>query len=352
MNDAAVSTVVTDAHGASSNPYGRLLAQALTRSITGLAAAAYRPRLLFRKPAPLIWHMHWPESAVDQQRLSRALLNGTAFALAVRAARWRGIPIVWTVHNLEPHDAKRPRFTRAFMRWFAGHIDGWISLSNAGLDCAVARFPTLADLPHVVVPHGHYGRAYPEPPDRAAARKALGLPAHGRVLLAFGRIRRYKNIPELAAAFAETPGDDLRLIIAGEAPEPALAGVARQAAARDPRITLRLGAVAAADVSTLFAAADGFVLAADALFNSGSVVLALTFGVPVLVPDTGVMRELRAAAGECAVQIRNGPVAAPDLARFVAELDVDRPAIAAAFRTAHAWEPVGQATAAFYRSLA
>src|SRR5664280_2584517 len=93
-------------------------------------------------------------------------------------------------------------------------LDGYIALTEGGRTEAMERFPLLRTLPGFVVPHSHYRGAYPEDP-AVDARAALGLAKNAKVLVAFGNIRRYKNLPLLIDLFRQYHDPDAILYIAG-----------------------------------------------------------------------------------------------------------------------------------------
>lgn len=342
-------TVVTDAFRDSANPYGRLLADAVRTADPAFRFDEFRPRSVFARKRPRLWHMQWPASRAATVRASRALFDVGALVAAAQVCRLRGIPMVWTVHNLAPHEERQPWLSSAFLRWLIPQLSGWISLSKAGVGLANERYPALRGVPHIVVHHGHYRSAYPDPPPPAEARRSLGLAAD-RVLLALGTIRPYKRYSALARAFAEGDPEGWTLVIAGTPTD--LASLRELQAAAAPGIDLRVGQVPADQVPVYFAAATGFVLPADRILNSGSALLALSFGVPVLVPDTPVMTELRDEIGVEAVFLRNGELSAQGLTAFLdAAGTADREAIVRRVGAVHAWPSIGRAVAGLYRDV-
>lgn len=345
------ATVVTDLESSGDAFYVRMLARAVEKADPGIAVTRFRPAAMLTGDAPALWHVHWPESVATSRSPGRAAVDVLAFALSLRAARRTGTPIVWTAHNLEPHESHRGRAAERLMRSVVARLDGWISLSRAAVPLAIAKHPRLARLPQLVVPHGHFADVYPAAPDRAEARGVLGLPADPGVLLFFGNIRTYKNVPGLLRAFRSMPEERLLLVIAGAPYDRETRRAVEDAAAGDARIRLRLEHVPEADVPLLFGAADGVVLPADRILNSGSVLLALSFGLPVLAPDTPVLRELRDQVGHSAVRLFDAPIDGAALAGFLADLPRDRASIVRQVRLTHDWRRIGSATASFYRSL-
>ena len=84
------------------------------------------------------------------------------------------------------------------------------------MDCQSARekFTELRNLPGTVVPHGHYRGEYPDD-SREDCRQQLGIPSNAKVVLFFGWIRDYKNVPGLIAAFRGLSDSEARTVSPG-----------------------------------------------------------------------------------------------------------------------------------------
>ena len=245
-----------------------------------------------------IWHLHWPELPLNNQNFLKALIKTQALLLQIDWARSRGTQIVWTVHNLAAHEQFYPQLETWFWQAFIRRIDGYISLSNAGMEAAQQRFPALKNLPGFVIPHGHYRGEYEDGISPAAARAALGLPMSAKVLLFFGRIRAYKNVPQLIAAFRQLADSEAVLCIAGRPEFPALAEAIAREADLDKRIVTYLDFIPQDKAQLYFRGADLVVLPYREILNSGSALLALSFDCPILVPLRGTLGELQAQVGQ------------------------------------------------------
>jgi glycosyltransferase involved in cell wall biosynthesis len=239
----------------------------------------------------------------------------------------------------------------AFLRAFTRLVDGYIALSEDGRQRAVDRYPRLARTPGWVIPHGHFRASYPRGASREEARRRLGLPDEGPVLLNFGQISAYKNIPRLLAAFRSLDLPAATLLVAGSPTVPAVAEEVRAGAAHDPRVRLHLRYIPEDEVQLYFAAADVVVLPYTNILNSGNALLALSFDRPVLVPDRGSMGELRRDVGDAWVRTYAGEVAA-DVLRDAILWAVDTPRPAPAPLDRFDWRAIGQQTADVFRSLA
>jgi glycosyltransferase involved in cell wall biosynthesis len=243
-----------------------------------------------------VWHLHWPEAPLNEPSAVRALAGVLELLFMLRVARRRGTKVLWTIHNLSAHEERHPRLARWFARAFVRQVDGYISLTKAGQTLALHKYPQLGRVPGFVMPHGHYRTVYPDHLDRAAARTRLGLGPRAVVLAFVGQLRRYKGVEALCRAFRTLRNDEIHLLIAGAATDDMAAAI-RAAAGDDPRITLHPAFIQDADLHVYLRAADLVVLPFVDVLNSGSALLALSFDVPILVPSTATLRELRDAVG-------------------------------------------------------
>jgi glycosyltransferase involved in cell wall biosynthesis len=276
------------------NPYTSSLYEALGRLGARIEEYATLPALT--RPYSIL-HVHWPEVPLNRSRVA-SVFESRLFLRSIDVARARGAKLVWTVHNLRSHEQRFPEREAAFFREFVGRVDGFIALTHTGEAAVRSRFPDLAERPGFVVPHHHYRGLYPDGIDRPSARRELGLGNDGRVLLFFGRVMAYKNLPELARHVRDSNADDLSLVIAGKPKTHEDERQLRDAAGSDPRIRLELEFIPPERARYYFRAADLVVLPYREILNSGAAVLALSFDRPVLLPDLGACRELGEQVGQ------------------------------------------------------
>jgi len=259
-----------------------------------------------------ILHVHFPTFPFNNRRLwitaARLLLFGAVLILL----RARGKKIVWTVHNLAHHERHHPTLEKAFMRWFTGMLDLTIHLSESGRAAALERFPRLRGRPSLVIPHAHYREPPPDGPTAAEAAGMLGLDRGGPILLFFGQIRPYKNIPELIRVFSELQRRDTRLLIVGGVADDRLAREVKGAAS-DDRVLLRLAPVPDDQLHRYLAAATLIVLPYREILNSGSALLGLTHARPLLIPDRGAMAELQSKVGADWARLFTPPLSSEQL---------------------------------------
>jgi O-antigen/teichoic acid export membrane protein/glycosyltransferase involved in cell wall biosynthesis len=281
-----------------SNPYQELLHAGLRESgvrvrYLGELTPSHTLNLLLL-PAELaarrlagarIVHLHWVwKFALPGGARTRRAAQ-LWFAAVLGLVRLLGLRLVWTAHNVLPH---RPVFAddAAARRTLVRRCDLVIAHHSTALDrlAALGAAPSRA----VVIPHGPFP-APPMPPP--------GRPGGPRTFLFFGRIEPYKGVEDLLAAFTALPGGlDVRLVVAGSCPDPALAARLEASAAADDRVELRLGRVRDEDIAGLFAVGDVVVLPFREITTSGSALLALAHGRPLIVPELPALAGLPPAA--------------------------------------------------------
>ncbi|WP_373696226.1 glycosyltransferase family 4 protein [Actinomycetospora flava] len=323
MGDEHIRVLAYPAYqSADENPYITDLYEAVRTD--GISVDDYTRRGLLRRYN--IIHIHWPEQLVEWRRGPFYATADAAKVLALlAAAKAQGTKLVWTGHDLGPHDMPHPRIYRAYVATFMRFVDLLISLDQASIPQLLDRYPRLRKTSLCVIPHSHYRNGYPHPPTRKAARERLRLPGQTRVLLLLGRVKRYKRIDSLIQGYAERGSNGFRLIVVGREAEydPDYAiEVSRAALNAGPNVEVRLGAVPATEVPTWHAAADVVVLpyARTTALHSGAALLALSLHTPIVVTDTPTMRELAATVGTGWVHLSNGTI---DDTLRVAELAAD-----------------------------
>ena len=290
-------------------------------------------------------HLHWLEYIVglDSGRVSALARSGVRVGRFLRDM-WRlkraDVRVVWTAHNLAPHEPRHPHIERFLNIVTLALSDTVIVHSQYARDRLVARH-RLADRKAVVIPIGNYEGVYPEPSPPLPAKSA----EEPFEFLCFGHIRPYKQLPELIRAFRALPSSDVRLRIAGKPVNDAALQALRDAAGEDPRVVIEPAPVPLEDVAALHHRADAAVFAYRDVFSSAALIVALSFGLPVVVPEQGAAAELvRAPASET---FGPGGLTAA-LERMHTGDHAERVQAAIDSVAEDTWERVAQATSAVY----
>lgn len=334
------------------NPYQSLLHEALgRRGVTITVPGPVREMWRLRERSTQVVHLHWLEYLLFSRRRvfmlpdwSFAAARALHLVAALAALRLRGIRTVWTLHNLRPHDPRHPKIEACAFRVVARVIDAIVVHSHFAAREASRTYGGQHKT-HVLA-MGNFGGSYaPSGRSRAEARLHLGLPSEGLVFLVFGAIRAYKRIPEIVEAFRAVAEPEHRLLVVGQANQESVCTAIRAAAGDDPRIMLRFGFVPNELVDDHFLAVDIMVLNYGEVFSSAALMLALSKGVPAVVPARGAADE----ATEATVRFSTGGLrAALEEAKTI-----DLEAMGeAALRTAarNSWDTMAEATAALYRN--
>jgi beta-1,4-mannosyltransferase len=233
-----------------------------------------------------ICHVQWTQLiAQNQKNCGRAFRRVRRFRRALVSAKKRGVSIVWTLHNRVPHELRFPALELSVLKILASESDG-IHIMNVDTMRAVADLYQLRVEKSFHVPHPSYGKTYGDVVPRSEARRYLGIAQNDHVILFLGHIRDYKGIETLLAAFEIAAEADPRLclVIAGRV-HPSMAYVMKAIGQSTGRIQLVDKRIPDEEIAHFLAAADLLALPYQAVLNSGSVALAATYGVPVLLPD-------------------------------------------------------------------
>ncbi len=143
-----------------------------------------------------LFHLHWPEWFIGPD-IGR-------HRAAVERLRAAGVRIVWTQHNLVPHD-KDPRLPDIYDLW-AGAADGIVHHSDYGRRRVEDRYGFRPDGLHRVIPHLHFGHlgGAGEDTDTGATDGPIRLGV-------LGAPRQEKDVQAVLDAFARTTRTDLEL---------------------------------------------------------------------------------------------------------------------------------------------
>lgn len=299
-------------------------------------------------------HLHWLARVLrgvadEIEGLERV----TSFVAALDAFRMAGGRIVWTIHNVLPHDTAYPALDRAIRAAVVSRADVVHVLSEGTVEAAA---PTYEIPPEKIlhVPHPAYLGAYPDDVSDADAREHYGFAPDDVVFGFVGNVRPYKGVEELIAAFgsvastARSDGRRLRLLIAGmPSSDPAIAE-ALQRADRHPGVVLDARRIPAEELSTAMRASDVIVLPHRQSLNSGALLLALSFGRPVIATRSPGVSET--VAEDAAIVVEPGDAAALGRAMRAVDPLLTPEAREAALAIARRFDP-DELSRTFMRSL-
>lgn len=295
-----------------SNPYQKLLyasARNKVEILSGDIDAAIR--LIEDLPnlggaaGSMTFHLHWLNFLfVGIEDPEQAEKIKDHFIGRLRKFTSLGGRLVWTIHNTLSHDSPFIDIERDLSEQIVELADTLHLHSEASIEEVEEAF-ALDRSKITISPHGSYVGTYPDFVTKDDARALLGYEKTDDIVLFTGQIRPYKGTNQLIEAMRTILRDrpKARLVLAGAAQinplkelDPHLSDFEKS------RIDLSNRFLDDMEMQVFFRAADIAVYPYNKVLTSGSLLLALSFGVPTVVPEVGMTRETLSsgpgAAGE------------------------------------------------------
>ncbi len=221
-----------------------------------------------------------------------------AHAWLFKKLKRAGIPFKVLVHNTHPHEARA--VDKILARYALKHARDFITMTDREALKLKALLKT--DINVQTVPHPIY-KAFPSKGySKTEARQHLGLAPNLPVLLFFGFVRAYKGLDLLLEAVAQLQAQDtpVQLLVGGEFWDDI-----GQYEAQITRLSIQDKVKIVAEyipdeeASTFFEASDCLVAPYRDATQSGSVKLALGYGIPVVVSEVVADDFLRQMPSGC-----------------------------------------------------
>lgn len=302
-----------------SNPYQKLLYSAIGHRYRIVPGSVNKAIAQHRAMKRSLYHIHWEESLFAKcTAVAEAMRLRQEYIARLRHYVGMGGKVVWTLHNIKPHEGKFVQTLFTLRKELASLSHRILVHNEAALE-TLKHQTGLTDLSKVtVLPHPTYFDIY-EP--SAQSQKLAGkMPVYARTLLHFGMVRAYKGIPDLVRKLAPEfmAQHRLALHICGQ-PHRAdsfLDNLLSQTEGRS-EIKYSLDAVPTEAVANLLRSHAGLIIPYHNVLTSGVAVLSLTLGVPTIAPNTLSMRELYPKSSH---HLLFNPRSPKDLRRAVLEL--------------------------------
>lgn len=333
------------------NPYVRLLQEALREvGISCSLADGLSPRLVRSWQGTFdVLHLHWLELLYTSPDPGRSLRLLLAVLMGLVWAKVGGCRIVYTVHNLDPHEQVFLLLNRIANRTVFALADA-MHVHDEEARRSVARTYGRRDRIYVI-PHGSYIGAYLNNCTKQEARSRLGLAEDAFVYLFLGQVRRYKGIEDLVAVFSQLADESSELVIAGNVHDAVYGEELIQLTRGRTEVHTWFQYVPDSEVQYFMNACDVYVLPYREVMTSGAAVLAFSFGRPIIAPALGGFNEL-VADGRGIVYspaVDDGLLRALQQARFEDMAEAGRKALA--WAREHTWQALGPKFARIYADV-
>ena len=281
----------------SDNPYQSLLAAGLrSQGVKVVFPRGYRRVLPFYRAvhdnSAAVLHLHWLTPYLKGETWLLRLIYSFKLLIDLSLTRLKGVKIIWTIHNHLDHNCPFPK------------LEIWLRkrLTEIANEIIVHNHSTLEQLQQAwqlrlsdvtVIPHGHYRDVYQPLIAQSAARKQLNLPLDGYLYLNLGMIRPYKGIENLLQVWQanQTIVQPHTLLIVGKLLDEAYGKKITAIATKTKRAILQANFIPSDQMHLYFSAADVVVLPFTNILTSGSLILAMSYGKPIIAPCQGGIQE-------------------------------------------------------------
>lgn len=248
----------------------------------------------FRLPVNSYFHLHWLGGVIGDTENNEVAESRIAdFVKKISSLKSNGVKIVWTVHNILPHDSKLKK-AQIDLRVELIKLVDIIHIMNDETQRLAEPFFEIPSNKIISTPHPSYRKFYPSVASREESRFQLNIPQKSSVYLFFGSIQAYKGLEDLLNAFEKLQSEDpeIYLLIVGKVVNKSYFSSIRSRINSNMNIRLIDSRIANEHVQYYFRAADFCVCPYRISLNSGVAHLSHTFNTPVIAPNIGGFNSL------------------------------------------------------------
>mgnify|MGYP006273939783 CR=1 FL=1 len=342
-------TMITDYRDG--NPYQKELADSLEQEGHQIQFLSEKENF-FRKTVrddTSIVHFHWLAQLIYSENLIKTMFRFFVRVVELFFLRLKGKKMVWTIHNLEAHESRYPRTERLFKIICAKYFfDNIIVHCDRSRDQAIQSLRTNKEK-FRVIPHGNYIESYPNNYDKDKAREYLDLDPESTVFLHFGRIRRYKQVDKVIEQFKRTESEEACLLVVGKSHDKSLKKEIEDQIGSDERIKIVDQYIQPDEIHIYMNACDALVLGYKDITTSGTVILGMSFGKPVVAPKKGCIPQ---QLSQTSSMVYNSINELSEKLEFAQESDLQKIG-ERNYKTAknQSWDLIGEKTSELYSEL-
>ncbi len=290
----------------SENPYQHLLNQAIQQvnpevQMTFLTGRKYRHidtaillslpfKLLdFRIKGYKILHLHWPNFKFPFKYRFFKDLSFIYSLFFIYFLKLLGIRLIWTLHNLTPHEPLTSN-DNFITKQILNSSEKVIVHSKE-----LVGVMSIDTKKFVVIPHANYINFYPPGISRQEARDFLKLKGDRISFLFLGYVKKYKGIEGLLEAFSQLSrnNQNVELIIAGNCNDQELIETIKSYKSHlKDQLQYKLSYISDEEIPKYLSACDISVFSFNKITTSGSILLSLSYGKPIIFPDIAALNDL------------------------------------------------------------
>jgi beta-1,4-mannosyltransferase len=292
-----------------------------------------------------ILHFHWLQKFYKAPTRRECEKKISLFADFLSLAKELDYRIAYTFHNIIPHEGMGEELDYRVRRIMLDHADIITCFSRrqqAHLE------QTFGPLSLTVIPHPSYLGYYPEELNGAECRRRLGLPADVKVLCFIGLVRPYKELAHLITEFAATKPPETHLVLAGTPLDASQARQLEMLAEDKPNLHCHFRWIEDREMQVFLKASDVVALPYRKCWTSGAIMLAFSFGRPVIssdpmmLDDTGDLGFFYHSDAGLRSALMEAAIAEPEKLAEMGRHCLD-------FARRHPWREAGRALATAYR---
>ncbi len=238
-------------------------------------------------------HIHWPSFYyTGNANLIKSIRSFLRFSAILLLLKVRSGSIIWTAHNLLPHERALIPYLDVLGRNLIISSANIIFVHGAEAEKVLLDKFISAKEKCCQIPFGNWKSRYPEGIGKVSAREDLNIPTESFVYLFLGRCRPYKNLEGLIESFLAVAKDTDILLIVGAFIDDQYLDKIKFLASDDSRIIIIPKFVSDEETSIYLSSCDIMCLPYNEILTSGSAMLALSFGRPVISINKGFLKDI------------------------------------------------------------
>ena len=246
-------------------------------------------QIIEKKPTLIHFHQLSPYYHANNQE--ETLLKANQLLDNIRDLKDSGGKIVYTMHNPLPHNRTFTDIDKMINKEMYSLSNHIIVLGPSAKEIIIKN--QNIDTPISVVKHISFNEFYGKKPDKNQVRREIGLPTNAIIFGNIGSIKPYKGLEFIIKSFikfseAQNHNKELHLLIAGYTSDNEYITSLKKDCS-NKNITIINRDLNNKDLIKFISTLDYSVFAFKDIWASGSVILSLSYKIPVIVPDIGCM---------------------------------------------------------------